>query len=94
MPFDAKPWVRVEVDAIPIEPGQTITLYVTDHNGHKTQVEVRCVGRVGDTVGHPEIFCDDGDFVPVSFDEWRSIEDTYRARRGLPREPKPARREE
>jgi hypothetical protein len=94
MPELNSPWVNVQIDTLAIDPGQTITLYVVNELGHKTQIEVRCVGRPGATTGHVEIFCDDTGVFPDTFDEWRPMEDAYRLRRGLPREPQPARREE
>jgi len=89
MPDPKSPFVQVQVDSVVLRPGQTITIYAHDRHGMKTQIEVRSTGIVGN-VGFPEIFCDDGDVVVKSFDEWRSIEDAYRIIKGLPLAPQPA----
>lgn len=86
------PFVQVRVDEIRLRVGQTITVYIQDDTSNFTKVELRSVGAPGANVGQPEIFCDDGDFVPVSFDEWVPLADRYRQLRGLPIDLKPAKK--
>lgn len=88
------PFVQVRVDTIHLRVGQTLTVYIQDDTSNYTQVELRSVGAPGANVGKPEIFCDDGDVVPVSFDEWLPLDAQYRRLRGLPSDPKPPIREE
>jgi hypothetical protein len=85
------PSVSVRVDTITLNPGQTITVYVANAHGMKTQVELRSVGVVGTNVGHPQIFFDEGVETVDSFDAWRPMDEACRCIYGMARlrEPKP-----
>ena len=85
------PYVQVQVEQLTLRPGQTISVYVSNADGTKTQIEIRSVGVPGASVGIPEIFCDDGDIERQSFDGWKSMDQATRERYGFVRlgEPKP-----
>ena len=85
------PFVQVRVDEIRLRVGQTITVYIQDDTSNFTKVELRSVGAPGANVGQPEIFCDDG-IRHQSFEAWRPMDQQSRFYRGLPIDPKPAKK--
>ncbi len=89
------PHVSVQVDTITLNPGQTITVYVANVHGMKTQVEIRSVGVVGANVGHPQIFFDEGVETVDSFDKWTQMDIACRSIYGMARlrEPRPPSKE-
>jgi hypothetical protein len=71
---DAKPRVFVGIDNIEIRPGEVLTLWVTDQNGDRAQVEVRSNGPAGARAGIPEVFFTKKSDVSVrSFGEWEPM---------------------
>jgi hypothetical protein len=86
MPDRRAPHVFVQVGAIVIRSGEVITLSVVGPNTEMIQIEVRSVGVLGATCGHPEIFVDE--LALQSFQAWKPMETALREQ--FPHERLPA----